>query len=112
MGELGSALVWRAATCMLAAGWVLVACGGGGDDVARVDTHAVAVDTRPANVATLSTASAVTNEPCRPPSSPLTVRRDTASIEREFVDELRGKMAVGVSSGAGVVDLPDPFEGQ
>ena len=116
MGELCSARVWRAATCLLAAGWVVVACGGGGDDTTVGATSVAVVGPQPATVLTTAHASAsALNEPCRasPPPLPHTVpaaRRDTASLEREFVDELRSEMALGVGTGAGSVDAVDPFE--
>ncbi|GAB4569923.1 MAG: hypothetical protein Tsb007_47360 [Rhizobacter sp.] len=112
MSELCSAGVWRAATCVLAAGWVVVACGGGDDDVAVGAPGVAVVSAQPAAV--LSTASVhpdAPNEPCRPlPQAVPVARRDTARLEREFVEELRGEMAVGVGPGAGAVDVVDPFE--
>ena len=112
MGELCSAGVWRAATCVLAAGWVVIACGGGGDDMTVGAPDVAVVSAQPAAV--LSTASVrpdARNEPCRPlPQAVPVARRDTARLEREFVEELRGEMAVGVGTGAGSVHVGDPFE--
>ena len=110
MGELGSARVWRATTCALAAGWVVVACGGG-DDVAVAETQVAAVGAQPVAAVPVGATSAAATEPCRPTASPRpAARRDTAALEREFVDELRSEMAVGVGTGAGSVDVVDPFE--
>ena len=111
MGELCSARVWRAATCLLAAGWVVVACGGGGEDAAP---SVAVVSAQPATALTPAHHAASTdalNEPCRPSPPVMPVeRRDTARLEREFVEELRGEMAVGVGTGAGSVHVGDPFE--
>ena len=116
MSELRSACVWRAATCALAAGWVVMACGGGGDDgVAVADTREAVAHgqpaTRTATATATTTARRSATEPCRPTApAPPAARRDTASLEREFVDELRSEMAVGVGTGAGSVDVVDPFD--
>ena len=112
MGELNAARMWRAATFALAVGWAVVACGGG-DEVTVADTQVAPVELQPAAAVTVGATKAAPTEPCRPTVSPRpAVRRDTASLEREFVDELRSEMALGVATGAGSVDVADPFEGQ
>ena len=114
MSQLNTARVWRAATFALAAGWVVMACGGGDEDTTAGATRVAVVSPQP--VAVLGTAPvspASLNEPCRPmpPTAP-PARRDTTQLEREFVDALRSEMAMGVATGAGSVEVADPFEGQ
>jgi multidrug efflux pump subunit AcrA (membrane-fusion protein) len=102
-----SAQLWRAIAVALAAGWVVMACGGGGDEVEGAPLRAsTAPQPAPMRVATATS-------PCLSPArttASVSARPDTAALEREFSELMRAEMAVGVATGAGSVEITDPFE--
>jgi hypothetical protein len=106
-----SVAAWRASTLALAVGWGLISCGGGGDG--SVPSPPAVRSTDAPTVTALPATHAPATAPCQSPMAtpPAPASSDAlAAFRQAFDDELRAFAQQAPAAGAGVVELPDPFE--